>query len=336
MTSFDLSGEARLAFQNREYSTALRLAKDHLRRWPGDRSALLMAARAATRSGQPEKAETYYQKAGRLSLDDLHDRAFGLIRLKQVDQAAQIYREILADHPDDALSIKRLAAILMDQLKYKEIPDLAARLIRVPGEEVAGQTLAGISAHVRKDFDQAAIAFGRVLELDPELRSMPLPSSMFWNHLAIDLMAQGRNAEARAHLTRALEHSSDAGLQELLGQTYYHEGQVDEAEHCWRMALDRDPDSIDTLLDLGGLELKRSRAAEAITLLSRATRLSPGSVEAFHNLGMACKMAGDPTAAERYLRRASDLRKGGNPAPVDDFRPGPIPSRTMGESKSIR
>ena len=51
---------------------------------------------------------------------------------------------------------------------------------------------------------QAVSSFERVLELDPELKEMPLPRPLFWNHLALDLIAMGRTAEARSYLERAL------------------------------------------------------------------------------------------------------------------------------------
>ena len=98
----------------------------------------------------------------------------------------------------------------MGMKQWRMVLELADRLIRVPDEEVAGRTLTAIAHHELKHYQMSVDAARRVLELDPDLKRMPLPRPLFWNNLALDLMAQGRDAEARGYLERALAGSEDA------------------------------------------------------------------------------------------------------------------------------
>ena len=103
--------------------------------------------------------------------------------------------------------LKRLGAIRMGLEQWRLVLELADRLIAVNGEEIAGRTMAAIAHHELKHYDQAATAGMRVLELDSKLERMPLPKRLFWNNLAVDLIAGGRTDEARAVLTRAGRHA---------------------------------------------------------------------------------------------------------------------------------
>lgn len=305
---FDPLGSVQGDFERRNYVAALGAAEDYLKRWPGDPRASLMAARCATRIGQPSRAEAHFAHAGALGIGDLHDRAYGMIQTQQPRRAADLYGEILTRDPDDALALKRLAAVLMGLKRYAKLPEIANRLMTVPGEEVAGRTLAGIGHHVDRHYPEAAEAFLKVLDIDPELKSMPLPATLFWNHLAIDLLAQGRFADARTYLIRGLADTQDAGLTELLGTTYHQEGRPDQAEHYWRLAVERDPSQPDAWLDLGQLAIARRRPEEAVGLLTRASELAPDMVEPFQNLIVAYKMLDKPEEAERFRKIADELR----------------------------
>ena len=305
---FDPFGRARAHYENRRYLAALGAAEDHLKRWPGDLRASLMAARCATRIGQPTRAENHYVHAGTLEIADLQDRAYGMVQMQQPARALELYGELLEREPMDPLALKRLAAVLMGLKRYKKLPEITDRLISIPGQEVPGYTLAGIAHHVDGEYPESVRNFLRVLELDPDLKLMPLPSSLFWNHLASDLLAQGQYTEARNYLMRALAESQDAGLTELLGTTYQQEGRPDEAERYWRLAIERDPQLSHAWLDLGQLAITRRKPEEAVALLTKAAELAPDMVEPFQNLSVAYKLLGKTEPSERYRKIASDLR----------------------------
>jgi tetratricopeptide (TPR) repeat protein len=308
-TRFDPFGRSKEAYERHQYRDALARARQHLKRFPGDSSASLMAARCLSRLGNPAEAETFYDRAGPLDFDDLHARALGLIQLNDPDAAARVYEKILAQRPEESVALKRLAAVRMAMKQWRLVLELANRMAAIPAEQVSAQTMVGIAHHELKHFEQSVSAHVLVLKLDPKLKLMPLPKTLFWTNLAMDLMALGRDDEARDQLTRALGSTHDASLMELLGLTYSRQGKTDAAERCWRDAQKWDPDNADLCLDLGRLELSRKHLDEAIALFKRAAASSPAAVEPLYNLNQAYRMLGNIAEADRYRLLADQQRK---------------------------
>ena len=70
------------------------------------------------------------------------------------------------------------------------------------------------------------------------------------------------------HLDKAHHHSQ-------LGDIYFQQGKLDQAEACYRAALDRDPDDIDTRSHLGQCLLRKKKPEEARPLLEKVCAESP-------------------------------------------------------------
>lgn len=70
------------------------------------------------------------------------------------------------------------------------------------------------------------------------------------------------------HLDKAHHHSQ-------LGDVYFQQGKLDKAESCYRAALVRDGQDLDTRAHLGQCLLRQKRAAEAKPLLEGVVRENP-------------------------------------------------------------
>ena len=70
------------------------------------------------------------------------------------------------------------------------------------------------------------------------------------------------------HLDKAHHHSQ-------LGDIYFQQGKLAQAEACYRAALERDPQDIDTRAHLGQCLLRQKRAADARPLLEGVMREKP-------------------------------------------------------------
>jgi tetratricopeptide (TPR) repeat protein len=313
MKRHDPLAQARMSYSQGNYRGALRAALDYLRERPGDEGASLLAARCCARLGLLRQAEEHYRHAGDLTLDDLQDRAYGLVLVHESEAAEALYESILRTWPENVVALKRRAALLIEKNQWKQALTLADRLVRSPSGQIDGYTLAGIAHHNLKHAEPAVAAFEQVLQIDPDLERMPLPPTLFWDHLSQALLASGRSADARVYLEKALEKTTDAGLQELLGVTYEKEGNMEAAERCWRQALSWNPDQADVLLDLGRLALGRKRWDEAVELLEKAVRLSPRAVEPVYNLGRAYRFKGEVTKAKQCEELAAALRESRRP-----------------------
>jgi len=306
----DPNSKSRRAYERGQYELALRVAIDRLLQRPGDEGAALIAARSLIKMSQPARAELYFRRAGKhLSPDDLQDRAYGFVQAGDAEGASTLYHELLSVRPEDPLALKRMAAIEMSRQNWPEVQRLADRLVKTPTGRIAGETLSGIASHVKRRYREAVIRFERVLELDPDLNEMPLPQPRFWSDLALDLMADGRSDEARTYLLRAIRRAETAELTELLGLSYYQQGSIDEAERCWKRAVELDPQQRDALLELGRLALGRRQWADAIAHFDRVETLDPDSAEAAYGLAQAHRQLGHDEESRRYQDRSAQLRR---------------------------
>ncbi len=280
------------------------MAEGHLARRPFSRQAALLVARCLSRLGQPDQAEAYYHKAGHLDVEDLHIRAYALVVNNRREPAIQAYRAILERRADDVLALSRMAAVLISESRWADALETADRLIKIPAGVVIGHTLAGVVHHNTRDSELAVFAFDRVIELDPELKQMPLkPRSMFWAEYGHNLLVVGRWQEARRYLSRALDEQDDAKIADLLGQSYYLEGDLDEAEHAWRLALQWDPQRYGTWWRIGKLELQRGRVAAAIEPLGRAAAIEPRAVGPLYSLALAYRRLGRREESDRLMEQ---------------------------------
>ena len=305
---------AEAAFEAGAFPESHREALDHLRRWPEDRSALLLAARSLSRMGRPDRAESLYRRAGDLTREDRHIRAAAFLDLRRHDEAAALYREIVDRWPDDVRALQKLAALEMARNRVPDALALADRLAAIPDGAVVGQTMRGVIYHNARIPEHAVPALERVLALDPELKTMPLdPPRLFWDHLGNDLLILGRARDARRYLERALrDYPDDASLMDLLAHSFEQLGDLDRAERCWRKAVARDPDLMNSWLNLGQIALARGHDAEAITLFDRAALLVPTAPEPLYGMSMAHRRLGDLDRAEQLLRKADQLREPGD------------------------
>jgi tetratricopeptide (TPR) repeat protein len=312
--------EADAAYRRNKLELALRIAKGHLARRPFSRHAALLVARCLSRLGQPDQAATYYQKVGTLDLEDQHIRAYALVLSNRREPAIDAFREIVKRRPNDVLALRRLAAVLISESRWDDALQTAKRLIEIPAGAVIGHTLAGVVHHNTRDSELAAFEFDRVLELDPELKQMPLkPRSMFWTEYCHNLLVVGRWDEARRHLHRALGDGDDAKVADLLGQSYYLEGELERAEEYWRLATRWDPGRYGTWWRIGKLELERDRYAEAIEPLRRAAELEPKAIGPLYSLGLAYRRLGQADMSDRLMKQVNQLRIG----PTARLRGGP-------------
>src|SRR4051794_23479791 len=189
--------EALAAYRRGDFAAGLGRAEDHLDRRPWSREASRVSALCLSRLDFPDQAEGHYRRAGELDLDDLHTRAYGLVRGNRRQQAEEAYRQILSARPDDPLALRRLGAELITMMRWAEALELARKLSRLPDGEVDGYSMIGAIQH-HDDKEAAAAAYRKVLEIDPDLRRLPSAPEfrkVFWTQLTEDLLAIGRPAE---------------------------------------------------------------------------------------------------------------------------------------------
>jgi tetratricopeptide (TPR) repeat protein len=306
--------QARGLYARADLTTCLRCSLDHLERRPWSTEAALLAARCLSRLDFADAAEPYYERAGELELNDLQTRAFGLVRGNHRQRAIQAYEQILAHWPENVTALRRLAAVQLSDYNAPQLEVLAERLINNPDGAAIGYTLRGIVAHQDKNHEGAVTALEKVLEVDPDLRMMPLPHKTFWNYLAENLIKSGRTNDVGRYLTRVLSEVPDTPLMNMLGQAYLLQGSLDEAERCFQQASEWEPNIYLPHYNLGKIELQRHRLEAARQHFEIARKLAPRQLDVLYSLLTVYRLLCRPADARRIDEAISQRRARAKPA----------------------
>jgi hypothetical protein len=94
------------------------------------------------------------------------------------------------------------------------------------------------------------------------------------------------------HLDKAHHHFQ-------LGDVYFRQGKLEQAEGCYRASLERDPQDIDARAHLGQCLLREKKAAEARPLLEGVVAENPGHEYGYSQMALAETLTalGEPEAA---------------------------------------
>jgi len=112
-------------------------------------------------------------------------------------------------------------------------------------------------------------------------------------------------SSSRALFAHALSVTDDnAIVQNNLGGALRADGDDDAAEKHFRESIRIDPDFPPPYLNLGDIEQKRGRYAEAIAAYRAAQRADPNRPDVHRRLGRALLRSGEPVEATRELRIA--------------------------------
>jgi tetratricopeptide (TPR) repeat protein len=93
-------------------------------------------------------------------------------------------------------------------------------------------------------------------------------------------------------LQAQIHHLDKAHHCSQLGDIYFHQGKLDQAESCYRAALERDPQDLDTRAHLGQCLLRKNQSAEALPLLQAVCAEQPKHDYGYSLMGLAEALAG--------------------------------------------
>lgn len=294
----------------------LRLALEHLERRPWSREAAALAGRCLSRLDHPDRAEAYYQRAGRLSRNDEAARAYAIVRANRRDDAVAAYKAMLERWPDDLEALRMLSGLYYTRKMYDEGIEVARRLLNHPGSEAEAHWRLAMMYHESSSPEPAVAEYEALVQVDPELRVVPAEARVFhWFQFASDLLSIGRAAEAQRYLNLALQRHEDPTLRILLGQAAFQQRDFETAETCWRQVVERDPNQAKAWEELGRLALARQQPAQAVEALERAAALTPNDFTTLYTLQNALRQAGQAERAE-VVRQRVEVIRGHSPPPV--------------------
>ncbi len=220
------TAEARSAYSRGEWARAALLALRRLKEAPDDPEAVRLAARAAARQDQDQKAITIYRTlaAERMDVEDFFLLGRSLARLGPIESAYGAFESALKRDPNHPETLAGLSALYASNDRLYAAEEVAERLAGQPASEARAQVMLGRIRAELQDPAGAARALRRALEIDPQGQSFaPLPVAWARKLLAASLLQSGQPAEARAVLETTVRAGPDPGASWLLSRSFIQE-----------------------------------------------------------------------------------------------------------------
>ncbi|MEM7246371.1 MAG: tetratricopeptide repeat protein [Acidobacteriota bacterium] len=249
-----------------------------LRRLQGDMEgaaeALEQAEGKPREAGLPDPVRYQVQRSA-MDPDSCRGRGsdmMGLQRYQEALEAFNCYTEVVTD---DAWA-ERQRAICQLQLGRRELalPHLLRSQDLAPDEVATLSLLAGMYED-DNDVASALPLRARITELAPD-------QAVAWARLARLEGRLGRTSQALAHFEHSitLGEVADPGLEHDWASTLVQAGRAEEAIEHFEKALELDPNSLITNIQLGGALEQVGRVNDAKEVYRRAIELSPGGYAA--------------------------------------------------------
>ena len=264
------------------------------------------------------------------------DQAISLHQQGRLDEAAALYRKLLAQHPQDAAVLNLLGAVEIQ----RRHPDAAIayldRAIAINGNSAAAHCNRGVALQDLRRFEESLASYDRALAIRSDLHEV-------LNNRGVVLRELKRFPDALASYDRALTIlPAYAEAHNNRGNVLRDLARLEDALTAYGSALEIRPDYAEArrnratllqelgrlaeaLTELGALLLliphdadthrvkgtalqKLRRRPEAIESLTKALTLKPDYPEALNNLGNVLAESGKLDEAEAQYCKALSLR----------------------------
>jgi pentatricopeptide repeat protein len=255
---------------------------------PGDDLATFYAGLVLLRQGRWQDATTLFQQMVSrriVSSSVYHNLAYALERLGRHDEASDALAQAVrggGHDPRTRLSAGVLALRRGDVVEADAaLADAAALWDRRP-KPAAWYHYAALTAALANDLDRAIAVLSDGVAAHPH-------SAVLLNNLGVALERRSRYPDAAAAFERGtLEDATVPQLHKNLGDGYYRSGRYDDALESYLRAVKHRPNlGADVYLKLGNLRYRRQEREEANRCWKRALELEPTNAIARTNLETA-------------------------------------------------
>ena len=300
--------DARIAYEQGDFATALREWNEAFARWPSNAGARYLAAQAALEEKDFPNAINHLRESLRTNAS-LSDAGLILteIHLAEGDlhRALNSLSHHIRGHPDDLEAQRKrasLAALLSNHKLRESIRVSLADNFGLADEVIADQA-ADIAAI---EGPETALEYLEESAAEPGLESGERNECLrAWWQLMESL---GRGEEAAARIARvAANYPENADLQSLLATSARASGELATAGAALARALELDPQSARAQLEAGHQEALAGNIEAALEAYDRAADIDADDPAA-HRAAIAALVAAEDfeTARERLLERLGE------------------------------
>ena len=205
----------------------------------------------------------------------------------ELEQAAAIYRQVLAHNPRHADASHLLGVIAYHSGQLEEAQELISQAIKLAPQTALFYDSLGRLLMCKQQVSAAIKAYRTALNLNPQLASS-------CNDLAVALLAENEIEEAERWCRCAIEiNPASAESRFNLGNALARQNRFDEAIMAYREAIRLQPNYVEAHNSLGLVFSDQANYAAAVACFEQAIALDPQSVKAHFNLALARLVLGD-------------------------------------------
>jgi predicted O-linked N-acetylglucosamine transferase (SPINDLY family) len=232
-----------------------------------------------------------------MSANDLA-RATQLQQAGRLDEAEQIYRDVLRTDGAQADAWHLLGVVALQRGRFEEAVESIRRAISLlPASSIAHSNL-GVAYKSLGRWDEAIGSYQKAISLQPGYAEAHF-------NLGLALHHQGQcEAAAAAHRQAVICRPDYAEAQNSLGQVLRELGRPEEAEAAVRQALSLRPNLAEAHVNLGNVLKDQGRPDAARASYEAALQQRPDLAEAHNNLGCLLQEAKQVEEAVSHFRAA--------------------------------
>ncbi|MFC7514230.1 tetratricopeptide repeat protein [Herbaspirillum sp. GCM10030257] len=231
-----------------------------------------------------------------MSLHDAMETAMSHHREGRLNQAEELYRQIVCIQPSHADALHLLGAIAHQHGDYQRAIDLIEKAIAIKPTAPMYNNLA-LAIKGSGHLEKAVEYLQQSLSLDPNQ-----PDA--YNNLGVALKAQGKMAKAMECYLQALMLDADhSGAYCNLGTAAYEQGHLLEAAECLERAIALNPNDEAAHYNLGNVRRDQNKIDDAIQCYQKSLALNPMHAVGYNNLGNLIRDQGySESAIELYVQ----------------------------------
>jgi tetratricopeptide (TPR) repeat protein len=228
--------------------------------------------------------------------------AVELHRNGKLEEAASVYRRLLADHPNHVDALHLLGVLAQQQGDPRRAVELISRAIELQPNSADFHANLAEAYRAQGQLERALSAARSALELVPNHAAAA-------NNLALTLLDQGNHPEAVHWFRQALQSNPHAAtIHNNLGNALRLLRHPGPALEHFRRAVALDANLAEAHANLGQLLLEQYQRPAALTHCQKAVRLAPQLAQAHSNLGNLLRELGRLAEARACYEEALRLR----------------------------
>lgn len=250
-----------------------------------------------------KKQEARQGRAGLGPLQPVFSQAVAHHQAGRFQQAADLYHQVLAEHPRHADALHLLGLVAYKTGHWDEAAGLIAEAVQQDSTKAPYCFNLGVVLQKQGKFDEAADAYRRAVKLNPSYAEA-------LGNLGNVLLEQGKATEAEQAYRQALRlNPNSAEAHNNLGVALKEQGRFAEAEASYRQALTLNSQHVESQNNLGVVLRDHGKLDEAVEAFTKTLTLRPGYVKAHYDRAFACLWKGELTRAAEDFQASAETKQ---------------------------